>query len=119
MRARVHLKNYRQTMAALQRVDKGTAKTVKDELKQAGESVAEEARQRISIYPGARTSQIGPRATNRAVFVTQRARKVTGRRGDFGALQMGHMIDALDEKEDDVIRGVEAAFDRLADRHGF
>jgi hypothetical protein len=119
MSARVHLKHYSSTMRALQSVDKGTAKTIKDELKQAGETVAEEARRRISVYPGARTAQIGPRATNRGVFVTQRARKVTGQRGDFGALQMGHLIDALDEKEDDVIRGVEAAFDRLADRHGF
>lgn len=117
--ARVVLRGYRETMSALQKVDRDTAKVVRDELKQAGESVAVEARSRISRYPGARVSQIGPRATNRGVFVTQRAKKVTGQHAQFGALQMMHLMAALDSKEADVIRGVEAAFDRLADRHGF
>lgn len=116
---RVVLRNYRETMSALQKVDRGTAKTVRDELKHAGESVAQEARRRISRYPGAKVSQISPRATNRGVFVTQRARKVTGQHPQFGALQMMHLMEALDDKEDDVIRGVEKAFDRLADQHGF
>lgn len=115
----VRLRGYRETMRALQKVDKDTAKVVRDELINAGEGVASDARGRISRYSGARAHQIGPRATNRGVFVTQRAKKVSGKRGDFGALQMAHLLEALADNEDEVIEGVEDAFDRLIRHHGF
>lgn len=115
----VRLRNYRETMRALQKVDKAKGKVIRDELKQAGEVVAVAARERISRYQGARVSQIGPRVSVRGVFVTQRARKVTGQRGDFGSLQMRHLLGALAENEDKVIEGVEDALDRLIFIHGF
>lgn len=92
---------------------------VRDELKDVAKPVAESAKQKISRYRGARTASIRPRVTGRSAFVTQGARKVTGLRGDFGALQMGLMIDALDEHKDEVVHGLEKMLDRLAGHNGF
>lgn len=108
-----------ETLRALNYVNKQAAKAVKDELKTAVEPVAASARDRISRYEGASLTTIGPRVSTRSVFVTQRARKRTGLRGDFGALQMRHLFGAFAEHETSVVDDVGDALDRLADRAGF
>ena len=98
--ATVRVRGLRETQRALQKVNKEAAKTVRDALKEATEPVASDARSRLSRYAGASVGTIGPRATNRGVFVTQRARKKTGKRGDFGVLQMQEvLVPALEEHE--------------------
>jgi hypothetical protein len=105
---------------ALNNLNKEAKRAVLDELKKTAEPVAADARSKISRYQGASLGTIKPRATGRSVFVTQNARKVTGKRGDFGALQMTRgLMPALDENTDKIVTGLEHAIDRLAAREGF
>lgn len=118
--ATVRVKGLRETVRALNKVNRSVAREVREELKRAAEPVAGRARRKLSRYRGASLGTIGPRARGGAVFVTQRARKVTGRRGDFGAIQMREgLVPALDEGREEVMRDVEAALDRLGRSAGF
>jgi hypothetical protein len=119
MSGAVRIRGLRESLRALERVNKGVGKQVKDELKKAAEPVARTAQSKISRYAGAKTSTIGPRASVRGVFVTQRARKVTGLRGDFGTLQMRLLEESLKEHENEIVHDVERAFDRLTRSEGF
>lgn len=112
--ATVRVHGLREVQRALAKMNREAAKTLRDSLKEAAEPVAETARSRIGRYRGARTTTIRPRATMSSVFVTQGAKKVTGRRGDFGSLQMRHLVGAMSEHEDDVFEGVEDAFHKLS-----
>lgn len=115
----VRIHGLREAQRALQKVNREAAKRVRDTLKQVAEPVAEDARTKLARYPGASVGTIGPRATMRGVFVTQRARKVTGSRPDFGALQMTRvLIPALEENEDMVLDEVEQALDKLGRQAG-
>lgn len=50
------------------------------------------------------------------ISVEQSRRKTTGKRPDYGALQMRKaLVPALDEHSDDVVRETEAAMDDVAD----
>jgi hypothetical protein len=115
----VRVRGLRELQRDFAKMSKTLAKEVRDELKDTAEPVAESAREKISRYRGARTSTIRPRVTMRSAFVTQGARKVSGLRGDFGALQMGLLIDALDENQDKVVHGLERMLDRLGSSNGF
>lgn len=116
----VRVKGLRELQRSLSKVNKEAAKTVKDELKKVAEPVAATARGKLSRYAGASVSTIGPRVGVAGVFVTQRAKKVTGRRGDFGALTMRTALEpALEEHEDHIVNDVEDALDRLGRSAGF
>lgn len=89
-------------------------------LKSAAEPVAREAQSLTSQWQGAKTSTIGPRVVARGVYVTQRARTVTGLRADFGALQMVKaMIPALEHNQDAIERSAEEALDVIENIGGF
>lgn len=118
--ATVRVEGLRELNRALNKVNKDAAKTVRDELKTAAEPIAATARSRLSRFQGASTSTIGPPSVTAGVFVTQRKRKVTGKRGDFGALQMRDvLLPALEEHADDAVKAVEQAIDRLGRSAGF
>lgn len=110
----VRIRGLRETVVAFKRLDAGLPTVVTDELKKAAEPVAAEARATIGRYRGAKTETIKTRAKGRGdVFVTQGARKKTGLRGDFGALQMRHLMDALDSHQHEIYAGVEHALDEI------
>lgn len=112
----VRTRGWRELQRALQRVNREAAKTAREGAKRAAEPVVQSARAKEGKWAGSKPSSIGPRVTVRGVFVTQRARKVTGRRPDFGALQMEEaFIPALEENEREVERHLEKAFDHLLD----
>lgn len=116
----VRVRNLRETQRALSNVSKESAKELRDALKKAAEPVAQTARSKLSRFPGASVRTVGPRVAARGVFVTQRARKVSGLRPDFGRLQMLEVLEpALDEHTDDVVEAVEDALDRLGRKEGF
>lgn len=115
----VRVRGLRETVSAFRQFDRALGKSLRDELKKAAEPVAASARQKVTRWQGAST-KIAPRASGASVFVRQNARKVTGRRGDFGALQMRRaFIPALEENQEKVLSGVEEALDRFADQAGF
>lgn len=113
------MKGLREVQSALRQVNKAVSKDLREELKRAGEPVAASARAKLSRYQGASTN-VRVHPLGKGVFVRQNARKVTGLRGDFGAVQMRHVfIPALDENQGRVLSEVEDALDRFADRAGF
>jgi hypothetical protein len=109
----VLIRGLTEVVRGFNKVHRATSREIQRELKKAAEPVATSGREKISRYPGASTGTINPRAAGASVYVTQRARKVTGQRPDFGALQQRRLDEALNEHEDEVERGVEAALDRL------
>jgi hypothetical protein len=116
----IRVKGLRELDRAFRQLEGGIPKTTRNELAEVARPIADTAREKISQYRGAKLNTIRPRATGRSVFVTQAARKVTGKRADFGSLQMSHgMLPALDEYGDEIIRGLETELDRLASRLGF
>lgn len=120
MNTTVRVKGLRELQRSLSKVNKGVAKEVRDALKEAAEPVVSEAKAKLSAYPGASVGTIGPRVSVRSVFVTQRARKVSGLRSDFGRLQMTDVLEpALEENRGQVLDEVEDALDRLGRSEGF
>jgi hypothetical protein len=115
----VRVRGLRELQRDFAKVSSDLKRELRSELKEVAEPVAESARQKIDRYRGARTASIRPRVTARSAFVTQGARKVTGLRGDFGALQMRRLGEALDENKDEVVQGLERMLDRLASSNGF
>lgn len=101
-------------------VDPQASARMRGEFKRAAEPVASSAASKISRYEGASLSTIHPVATARGVFVVQDARKVSGLRGDFGALQMRTGLEpALEENKELVLRGIEHALDVIGLEAGF
>lgn len=109
----VQIKGLQEVVRGFNRVHRATSRQIQAELKKAAEPVATAGREKISRYAGASVGTIGPRASGASVFVTQRARKVTGLRGDFGGLQQRRLDEALNENEDVIETRVEQALDRL------
>lgn len=118
--AQVHIKGLRELNRALNMINRQAARGFRRELAQAAEPVAATARSKLSVFQGASVGTIGPRAAMAGVFVTQRARRVTGKRGDFGALQMRRvLVPALHEHADDIVDELDRALDRIAAKAGF
>lgn len=115
---RVH--GYTETTRALYRVAAEAKATVYAGLREAAEPIAADARSRLSGYSGMKTSSIRPRVGVRGVYITQGAKKVTGKRPDFGGLQMTQgLIPAAYNRQDTMVSDVEAAFLLLSTREGF
>jgi hypothetical protein len=116
----VRVKGYREVTRALNRVDKDTRKALLDGLKKAAEPTAQDARSLLSGYTGLATSSIQPRAVASGVFITQKAKKKTGTRPDFGALQMRRgLLPAVSDHEDEFRDKVDDALGVLIRREGF
>lgn len=109
-----------QTIRAFSVLEKGVRAEILGELKSIAEPVAREAQDLLSEYQGLSIRTIRPRSSVRGAFVTQGAKKVTGRRPDFGALQMREgLIPALEAHEPDLEPKVGEALDRLTRAAGF
>lgn len=116
----VRIKGLRECQRAFQAMDKAAAKELRKALVEVARPVADTARGKLARYQGASVGTVRPRATARGAVVTQGARKVTGRRGDFGVLQQKRVLEpALDENEAVVIRGAEKALDAIDRIGGF
>lgn len=120
MAGAVRIEGLRETSSALRQIDRKLPKLlVGDELKQIARPVVDTAKGLIGRYAGAKVSSIRPRATGTAVYVRQGARKVTGKRGDYGLLQQRKLEESLDKNQRAVMREAEAALDRITRSAGF
>lgn len=91
----------------------------KDLKRVAGDPVTADAREKATRYTGASIQTIKPRRSGARVFVEQSARKVTGNRSDFGALQMRRvLVPALEENRDKVTEEVNDLLGRYARETG-
>lgn len=110
----------REVMRAFRAVDKSLAREFGNDLKAAAAPVVEGSKQKVTRFRGVSLRTIRAKRSGPNVFVEQSARKVTGKRGDFGALQMRvGLIPALDENTDEVFAAVEKTLDRYANSAGF
>lgn len=114
------MRGLRTTQRAFKRMSGELGPTLRSELASTAEPVARDARQREEQWEGASIGTIAPRIVLNGVYVTQRARKVTGKRPDFGALQMTHaFIPALEAHREEIFAGAERALDRVVRAGGF
>lgn len=115
--AAIRVEGLQELGRTFKRMEKTTAKTMRDGLRGAGRIVAEDATSRESRYPGLSgfTSRIG-----RGTSVEVKRRRSTGTRGDFGALLMRRvLLPAQRAREDEVVRALEEMLGRWAAREGF
>lgn len=121
-RGTVRVRGLNETLRAFRYIGGDLNKEVRAELKQVGEIVRRDASVRASAKGyGARTqSGYRTRVRQKGVAVEQSRRKTTGKRPEFGALQMRKvLIPARSDNYDEVIKGLEKALDNLAREAGF
>lgn len=120
MSAGIRVHGVREVNAAFRKIDKNLARQFGNDLKKAATPVVEEAKMLSQQWQGASLNTIRAKRSGPRVFVEQSARKKTGLRPDFGALQMhSALIPALDEKSDVVFHLVEIVLNRYSDSAGF
>ncbi len=113
----IRVTGLREFQSKLKKADSSLSKDVKAELKKLGDIVTDDAQTRGSRYQG--IGAYKPIVQQKAVLVRQSANKVTGLRGDFGALQMRNVLEpALAANEDEVESGFERMLDMLISRSG-
>ena len=116
----VRVRGLRELRRDFRKLDKGLAKEVRGELKQAGEIVRVEARSRFTAIDKGSAEGYKTRVRVGAVAVEQSRRRTTGKRPDYGRLQMGRaLIPALDDKADEVVKSLDLMLYRLGSENGF
>ena len=115
---RVH--GIREVNAAFRQIDKKLAREFGNDLKKAADPVVQGARSKETRWAGAKIETIRAKRSGPRVFVEQSAHKVTGKRPDFGALQMAEaLVPALDEASGEVFDSVEQVLNKYAKSAGF
>jgi hypothetical protein len=115
----INLAKFRRQVRELERALENFAQDIDDgmvrELRAAGELVRAEAAARFAaISPSSAAGfRVGVRQSG--VRVYQSKKKVTGKRPDFGALQMTRaLIPARGAREDEIVRRIDHMLDRAA-----
>lgn len=112
----VRVKGLREFLRATAKADKETKKRIRARFREVGEIVQKDAASRFSRYDGKTAAGFKPVVRQRGVTVEQRLRKTTGKRGDFGALQMRRgLIPAVEANQNKIVDEFEKALDELAD----
>ena len=102
-------------LAALQGADAATKRMVRKELRQAAEGVRAEAQLRFSAIDTRTAAGYRVAVRQKGIAVVQSLRKTTGRRPDYGTLQMRRaLLPARDSAAANLQHEIEAAFDRIA-----
>ena len=104
--------------AARRKPTRPRSRALRDEIRQAGDTVRDRRRRASSQRYDAK-SAAGYRVIvrQRGVAVEQALRKTTGIHPEFGALQMRRaLVPALDENKDETAVALDVAFDRIAAR---
>lgn len=113
----VKVKGYREFLRAASKAEKETKAVVRTEFKRIAEPVRAEATSRFSTIDSRSAAGFRIAVRQRGVAVEQRIKRTTGKRGDYGSLQMRRaLIPSLNANEDKIVRGVEQAIDRIADK---
>ena len=112
----VRVKGLKELNRAINKADKDTKKLLKDRFKQVGEIVRDEGQSRFSGIDAGSAAGFKTRALTGGVKVQQSRRKTTGKRGDYGSLQMRRaLIPALEAKEPQVVDELNKAMEDVAD----
>jgi hypothetical protein len=119
--ATVRITGLAKLQRSFSRVSGGLNKDIDRELLRAGKIVAEDARSRFSGINASSAAGFRPRTRGFGrVVVEQRRRRTTGKRGDYGVLQMQRaLLPALGSKRGEVMDALEEMLDSLGRRNGF
>ena len=102
-------------LRATSRAEKGTKKRIQTRFRAVGEIVRRDATARISTYDAHTAGGYRVRVRQRGVEVEQRLRRTTGKRGDWGALQMDKgLIPAAEQNANQIRTEFQKALDELA-----
>lgn len=101
----------------------GLNKEIDKGLREAAKIVSEEARSLSQSHGFSARSVTGIRPRVKGfgrAYVEQSRKKTTGKRGDFGAMQMRRsLVPALGRKQGEVIEELDKLLGQLAGEHGF
>jgi hypothetical protein len=111
----VRVTGLRELNRAINQADKDQKKILKKRFEKVGDIVKEEGRSRFSGIDAGSAAGFQVKTLVSGVKVQQSRRKTTGKRGDYGALQMSRaLIPALDAKQPQVIEELNAALEDVA-----
>lgn len=112
----VRVVGYRELVRACDRSGAASKKQVRKALGAAGEVVRADAAERFVGYSAKSAAGFKVSVRQAGVSVRQSLRKTTGKRPDYGALQMTKaLLPARAEKTDAIEHEFELALDRVAD----
>lgn len=113
------MEGLREFLRAAAKAEKDTKKKIRARFREVGEIVRRDAAARFSSTDAKTAGGYRVSVRQRGVSVEQRLGKTTGKRGDFGALQMRKaLIPASQSKLDEIEREMERALDDLAREFG-
>lgn len=116
----VRVKGLRELDRALRKMDKELSRELRSTLKEAAEIVAVDARSRFERISPSSAASMRARAKAKGATVEQAKGRTTGKRPDYGALQMRTaLLPALEAKQEQVIEKVDDLIGRLGSRNGF
>ncbi len=117
------MEGLRELQRALKNIESDLGKEIDKELREAAKIVSDEARSLAASHGFSSKSVTGLRPRVRGfgrAFAEQSRRKTTGKRGDFGVMQMQRvLLPALGRKQGEVVHALDKMLDRLGDRNGF
>lgn len=109
--------DFEKFMRIIAKADRATSKALRDEIRQAGGHVRDDAAEKFAGYDAKTAAGYRVIVRQRGVAVEQKLRKTTGKHPEFGRLQMRKaLVPALDENTDDTTRALNEALDRIAAR---
>ena len=112
----VRVRGYKEFLRACDHAGKDTKKFVRGAYREVGELVRVEATQLFDPYDTRSAAGYRVRVRQRGVAVEQSLRKTTGKRPDYGALQMTEaLLPARQRKEHQVEAAFDTAIDKVAD----
>ena len=112
----IRVKGLREFQRACSASDKALKKNVRDNLRKAGDIVKDEARSRFSRYDARSAAGYRTAVRTRGVAVQQRLGRTTGKRPDYGSLQLRVALQpALETKRSAVEQEFEQMLDRIVD----
>jgi hypothetical protein len=110
------VRGYRDFLRAADRAGRESKRAVRDTLRDVGEIVRRDAADRFEKYDARSAAGYKVRVRQRGVAVEQSLRKTTGKRPDYGALQMRKaLLPAAISNEKRVELQFSRALDKVAD----
>lgn len=116
----VRVKGLRELQRDFRKMSRELATDLRTELREAGNIVRDDARPRFSGIDSKSAGGYRTVVRARGVAVEQRLGRTTGKRPDFGALQMSRALGpALEAKQGDVVDRLDRMLGDLAGENGF
>lgn len=115
----IRVKGYREASRAARRAGSAVNKEVRAAFREVAEPVRAEATSRFSLVDARSAAGYRIAVRQRGIAVEQRLKKTTGKRGDYGSLQMRRaLLPALEANKDELDKEMDKAIDKVADIFG-